>query len=259
MRVVLSCFLHITILAAFGQVLKVDRSHFESDSSGYLVGAIGGNFNVNNRGSTPEEENVYVGVTGNTDFIHVAKNSATIMIGGLTYFKIGDGPTVYNGYVHLREILRRSHTVAPEFLLQSQFDQSRKMEFRQLIGGGLRFNVLRGENSLHAGLGGMFEHEEWRADTTLIVKDLFKINTYVGGELTLNETVTIRTITYFQSGWDARIESFRNRLSSFLQISTELTEHLNFTTSFDFYLDDRPIIPVPRITYESNFGISYTF
>ena len=100
-------------------------------------------FAINNRSSTEDQQNIYVGVNNNVDLVYIAEKSATILISGLNYFKIGEGPLIYNGSAHLRQVLRRSATLTPEFFVQGQFDESRNMELRVLYGGGLRWNILQ--------------------------------------------------------------------------------------------------------------------
>lgn len=242
-----------------GQILKVDKSHLATDSAGYFTGVMDASFNVNNRASTPDRQNVYVGINQNADMVYVGDRHATVLISGINYFKIGDGPLVYNGSAHVREVFNRKETLSPEIYGQAQFDESRNMELRWLLGGGMRWNVLRGENSLHLGLGTFREHERWKGEIGLIEKNLWKVNTYIGADLSLTEEVSFNTIFYLQSGWDEEIGSFRNRVSGQVEIKTTISKRVKVKMASSLLVDSRPIIPVNKLIYETYFGVEYSF
>ena len=173
------------LFCVHGQILKVDKGSLASDSSNYFIGVIDATFAINNRSSTVDEQNIYIGVNNNVDVVYIAEKSATIFISGLNYFKIGEGPLIYNGTAHLREIFRRSAKLTPEIYGQVQFDESRNMELRWLIGGGYRWNLLQKKNSLYMGLGIFREMEHWNGLESQVDKQLWKMNSYVSADVRL--------------------------------------------------------------------------
>ena len=241
------------------QILKVDKGFLAADSSNYFIGVIDATFAINNRSSTIDEQNIYVGVNNNADVIYVSEKSATIFLSGINYFKIGDGPLIYNGTAHLREIFRRAAKFTPEVYAQIQFDESRNMELRWLLGGGYRWNILQQKNSLFMGLGLFREMERWNAGEFKINKNLWKLNTYLSADVRLSATTNINAIVYFQSGHDSEIDKFRNRLSGHLEFKNALTEHFKVKMISNVLLDDRPIIPLNEFIYEVYFGVEYVF
>jgi hypothetical protein len=249
----------IMLFPIFAQILKVDKSHLATDSSNYLTGIVDGSIAINNRSSTADQQNVYVGLRNNLDLVYVAEKSATVLIGGFNYFKIGSGPVISNGTGHIREIFRRNAKLTPEAFGQLQYDQSRRMEARELIGGGLRWQALQGKNSLNIGLGTFHEHERWNAGGDVILKDLWKMNSYLSGEINLSDRMQINAIAYFQTGRDASINSYRSRVSGHIEFKDKISERFKVKLSGDFLLDDRPIIPLNRLIYETYFGIEYSF
>ena len=181
-------FILLTLFGVFtsfvqAQILKVDKGSLASDSANYWTGVIDATFAINNRSSTVDEQNIYIGVNNNVDVVYIAEKSATVFISGINYFKIGDGPLIYNGTAHLRQILKRAATLTPEVFGQIQFDESRNMELRWLIGAGYRWNILQKNNSLYAGLGIFHEKERWNAGDLEINKDLWKMNSYVSADV----------------------------------------------------------------------------
>ena len=244
---------------ASAQILKVDKGHLSSDSTNYLTGIVDGSIAVNNRSSTVDQQNVYVGFRNNMDVVYVARESATILIGGFNYFKIGNGPVISNGTGHLREIFRRNHTLTPEVFVQLQYDQSRNMEARELIGGGMRWQAIKGKHSLNIGLGTFHEHERWNATDQMILKDLWKMNSYISCEINVTKRMQINAISYFQTGRDVSIDSYRSRVSGHIEIKDKISSRFKVKMSGDFLLDDRPIIPLNRLIYETYFGLEYSF
>ena len=241
------------------QILKIDKGNLVSDSSGYLTGVVDATFALNNRSSTAEQQNLYLGIVNNLDLVYISEQSATILISGLNYYKIGDGPLVYNGTAHLREIFRRAATITPEVFGQVQFDESRNMELRYLFGGGARWNILQRKNKLYTGLGVFNEFEQWKGEQSVIRKRLWKLNYYLSGDVQVSPTTNINAIVYFQSGFDQAIDAFRNRVSGHVEFKNALTSHFKVKLTSNFLLDDRPIIELNKWIYEVFFGIEYQF
>lgn len=230
-----------------------------SDSANYITGVIDATFAINNRSSTAEQQNTYIGVNNNIDLVYLAKKSATIFISGINYFKIGDGPLIYNGTAHLRQVIKRAADITPEVFGQIQFDEARNMELRLLMGGGYRWNILRKKNSLYTGLGVFNEYERWNGETGEIEKQLWKFNSYLSADIRLSATTNINAIVYFQSGWDDAIDAFRNRVSGHLEFKNTLSERFKLKMTSNFLLDDKPIIPLNKFIYEVFFGVEYVF
>ena len=259
MRIFICVLFTLYILPAFTQILKVDKGFLATDSSNYFTGVVDATFAINNRSSTVDQQNIYVGVNNNVDLVYIAERSATVLISGLNYFKIGDGPLIYNGSAHLRQVLRRTAPLTPEFFVQGQFDESRNMELRILYGGGLRWNILQKSHSLFAGVGIFRENERWNGPEQEINKELWKLNSYLSADIKLTESINMNAIVYFQSGRDAAIDAFRNRLSGQLEFKNALTEKFKLKMTSNFLLDDKPIILLNEFIYEVYFGVEYSF
>ena len=258
-KLILLLSFSLLISVASAQILKVDKGFLATDSSNYFTGVVDATFAINNRSSTTEEQNTYIGVNNNVDIIYIAEKSATILISGLNYFKIGDGPLIYNGTAHVRQILRRFARITPEFFGQVQFDESRNMELRWLLGGGYRWNILQKRNSLYTGFGIFHEYERWNGLENEIEKNLWKLNSYLSADVRLTETTNVNAIVYFQSGRDSEIDTFRNRISGQLEFKNAVTAQLKVKLTSNFLLDDKPIIPVPEFLYEVFLGLEYSF
>ncbi|MFK7953601.1 MAG: hypothetical protein AB8B73_12200 [Ekhidna sp.] len=258
-RIALLFLLISFIRGADAQILKVDKDFLEMDSSNYFTGVVDATFALNNRSSTADEENVYVGFNNNVDVVYIAKEAATLFISGINYYKIGDGPLIYNGSAHLREIFKRAATLTPEVYGQIQFDQSRNMELRWLLGGGYRWNAIQKKNSLYMGLGIFHEQESWKGEVAEITKNLWKINYYLSADIKIAKTTSVSAIAYLQSGYDSSIDKIRNRLSGQLEFKNAISDHFKVKLISSFLWDDKPIIPLNTFIYEVYFGIEYNF
>ncbi len=259
MKACLSSLFLIFICSLQAQILKVDKNHISSDTSGYTVGTTDMSLSMNNRSSMAKDEILFVGAKWGIDVVGVWDQSATILIGNLNYTKLGDGPFISNGAGHIRHIFRRNGKITPETFSQLQYDRSRNMQKRLLLGAGLRWNILQGKNSFHYGLGIMNEDEQWRMASSIIEKNIWKLNTYLGGEVDLTETVVFNTIFYLQTGQDHESDTFRTRATGQAEIKNQVSQRLKAKIVGELAWDQRPIIPLNNLTFEIYFGLEYNF
>jgi len=249
--------------AASGQILKVDKAELDSDSSKYLLGSVNLNFNLNNRGTTNNQQNTFRGFEGYADLVYVSKQNAYILINNINYFKTTGGPLISTGYAHFRTNFFRKRTVSYEVFSQVQYDDGRNMPIRYLFGGGFKFQLIDKEKShLHIGLGMMNETEKWRSPTeqnNLIERNIWKTSNYINGHVKLSEHINFDIVTYYQGGYDDKSDLFRNRVSGDAILTVEISNKLSFLTNFSAQYEDRPIIPINNFIYTLTNGLKYSF
>ena len=245
---------------AKSQILKVDKSHLSTDSANYLTGAADLRFQLNNLASTPQQQNSLVSIHSLLDLVYVTPNKAIITINELQYFKIGDGPFLNTGSAHVRVNWSRNTFLSPETFVQIQYDQSRQMKQRFLYGGGTRFNFIRGDNSLHAGIGIFREQEIWENQDGISVDVTFnKFNSYFGGEVNLNDHIELNSIAYFQTAYDNTIDAWRHRVNGTLELKDRITKAFQLKLALSGSLDSRPIIAINRFFYSLQLGFEFSF
>ena len=245
-----------------GQILKAHRGHINSDSSDYYLGNFGLNFNLNNRSASAEENIVFRGLTASADLAYVGKKHAYVLLNKINYFKSTGGPLVSNGYAHFRTNLLRKKKISYELYGQIQYDNGRNMKQRILSGGGIRLELLESRKGrLIFGLGAMYEHEKWLTLDTedLILKDIPKFSSYLGGNVKITENVDLRLIFYYQSGYDRDSKVIRNRINGDFEMSIEIIGRLDFILSFIIQYEDRPIIPINNYVYSLSNGLKWNF
>ena len=68
-KIGLVLFIVISFHSTESQILKVDKDFLETDSSNYFTGIIDATFALNNRSSTAEKDNVYIGFNNKIDVV----------------------------------------------------------------------------------------------------------------------------------------------------------------------------------------------
>ncbi len=245
------------------QILKVDKGSISADSSRYFLGSLDFNFNLNNRSTTKEREITFRGLTAAGDLAYISKQHAYILINNINYFSSTGGPFISTGYAHFRWNLLRKTKISYEIFSQIQYDEGRNMPLRLLQGGGLRYQLKeKGKVTLYIGTGAMHEKERWNSltvENTSIIKEIWKTSNYINAKTKVNEHVDFDGILYYQAGFDARDELFRNRISGDLSLSMSLNDRLYFTTNFTGQFEDKPIIPINRLVYALTNGLRLSF
>lgn len=257
-RFVSVCFLFLIANTINAQILSIDKSHLDKDTSNFWAGAIDFQFLFNNLSSTPQQENIYIGFFSKLDVAYLSEKHAFLTINNFRYFKPGQGAFINSAISHFSINWFRKNTFTGETFVQVQYDQSRNLQERLLYGANTRINLIRGENSLYIGIGGFYEMELWRDLSDVIVrKRLMKGNAYIGGEVDINDHIFINVISYYQTGYDGTDGVWRNRINSHLEIRDRLSKKITLKTSIDVHHDNNPIIPVPKWTYDFRVGLSF--
>ncbi|HEY9117890.1 MAG TPA: DUF481 domain-containing protein [Roseivirga sp.] len=260
-RSILLFFFIISLIeASNGQILSIDKSHLDKDTSNFLAGAIDLQFLFNNLSSTPQQENVYIGFFSKLDLAYLTNKHAILSINNFRYFKPGQGAFINSGVSHLNVNWFRKKFLTGETFVQVQYDQSRNLKERLLYGGGTRLNIISGDHALYLGTGAFYEMELWETiESTLIRKKLIKGNFYIGGEVDLNDHINLNIISYYQTAHDKEDDLWRNRVNSHLEIKDRLSNKITLKFSFDIHHDNHPLVPIPKWTYDMRVGLSVHF
>lgn len=162
-RLLIPLFLFlVTATSCFAQILSIDKSHLDKDTSNYWAGAIDFQFIFNNLSSTPQQENIYIGFFSKLDVAYLSDKHAFLSINNFRYFKPGQGAFINSGVSHFNVNWFRKNTFTGETFVQVQYDQSRNLKERLLYGANTRINMIKGEHALYLGIGAFYEMELWR-------------------------------------------------------------------------------------------------
>ena len=150
-----------------------------------------------------------------------------------------------------------------ELFTQIQYDRNRFLDYRFLIGGGLRRRVFSTyKTGLFAGVELMYEHEKWdnpEIEDLFITKNLPKVGAYLNLRIKTSETSKFRSLVIYQTGYDPDPGLIRNRMNLDLQFEIEIFKKLYFTISFKGAYEDEPIYPINKFIYTLENGLVWKF
>ncbi len=243
-----------TLNTADAQILNIERSRIDRDTTNYLTGKGGLSFTMFNRNAGKDNPNNFLQLTFNGDLAYISTKHSYLLLNYFNYLlvnydsKAERNTVASNGYSHFRINLHRNRKLSYELFTQIQADKARGLELRTLAGGGVRLALLRKENAnLYFGTGVMHEHEEWQdpeQDGRLRTSDLPKSTNYLSTRIKLNDHVNTEGIVYYQTGYDHTIDKWRNRVSNDITLNVKLNKTLTFRTNFNCVYEDEPIVPV---------------
>lgn len=208
-------------------------------------------------------------ITGNTDlqFINLGGRlnynwgeSYTFMVadGG---FGWDDGERIFDqALLHVRHVHSISELIQAEAFAQIDFNKSRLLTERELIGGGLRLRVLKSENvKLRIAASYFYEIERYDVpENSIHGKNLFanRISTYFTFEYEIKEDIKLISITYFQPQI-GKLDDFRILSDNSLII--KLSSFVDLKTSFNLRYDAKPPETIKGTDTFTKFGFTFKF
>lgn len=170
------------------------------------------------------------------------------------------------GYVHLRYRHGYKNKIQPEPFLQYQWDNKRGILHRFLSGANVRYNFAKGVGfSLNAGLGLMYESEEWNyvavdsskipSNATTIVRKLSKINSYIRFDWKASDNSDVTFNIFLQT----RPDRFQPRIAPHVQWDIKAGKHIGFTIMFSGLYDTRPVVPIEKFYFSLSNSIVLSF
>ncbi|MFQ3215414.1 MAG: hypothetical protein ACI9C9_002963 [Marivirga sp.] len=256
-------FYTIFILLAFSslseaQILNVESVRKSANTDKDLLGQLDIRFSMNNRSSTPDSSSIFtqVGVRANLALLKAV--TAYILIGDVSYNALAGKAFISNGYLHYRNHFFYQNSFSMEQFNQWQYDAGRGLNNRLLTGVGGRYEFLdSGRFRLAVGSGLMVEHEAWKGEGGAIERTLPKSSNYLTISAQFNETIIMKFTNYYQVGFDARSDLWRQRYSTDFSISFQFTKKLSFTTTFASTFDVAPIVPIKRFLFNADNGLRW--
>jgi hypothetical protein len=261
-----SCFCLFLLFfssSACAQILNVEKTRVERDSSHYFTGKLGLNLNLFNRPVGKEGlTDHFIGLTGNGNIGYVSEQNTYLLLGSYNYVRLRGETQVETGYVHGRVTFHRQARLSYEAYAQTQYDYNRGLELRALVGAGIRYAVVRKENlRFYLGTSVMGEHERWHnlQENFYIRKDIPKLSTYASVRLPLNPYLELSSIHYYQVGYDQPASMWRHRFSGDFSVVMKINKWFQLTTNFSHTYENRPIVPIPSYLYSLTNGIQVSF
>jgi putative salt-induced outer membrane protein YdiY len=208
-------------------------------------------------------------IVGNTDFQFINFGSRLNYNWGKSYsflvvnggFGWDQGERIFNqALTHFRHVHDLNELMQIEAFTQYDFNKKRLLTGRELIGGGLRFKVLKtNELKLRIGTSYFYEHENYDVPSnSLHGNNLFanRLSTYTTFDLELKDDVKLILINYFQpriGRWDDY------RIISDNSLVVSLSSLLDLKVSFSLRYDAKPPETIKSTDAITKFGFSFKF
>jgi hypothetical protein len=236
---------------ASAQILNVERARSGADSTGW-GGEIGLDLTIekyNDRVTTAENESA---------LFYTSRNHNYILLSSLEFVDVDGSSIINSGYVHARSTFRSKKRFSPEIFLQYQYNNNLGLTNRRLAGTGIRYRFLSTERlSGTFSTGMMAENEEWDPEEGENIENTFiKSTSNLALRGSVSENASLLLIGYYQARPDAFFEP-RATLES--QLGVKLSKHITLAVSFVMTNDASPIIDIPKVTYELENSLIFSF
>jgi len=161
---------------------------------------------------------------------------------------------------HLRHIFRIGTGLQPEVFAQIDYNKQRLLDFRGLIGAGIRYALYTGSGSaLRWGSAFMFEHERLdidEHDNHENETEAIRWSNYLTTGFELADTVTWTSTSYMQP----RIDDFGDiRLLCETDLNIGLVRRLSLVVTFRLRYDSEPPEDIKSVDSTLGTGLQFSY
>lgn len=162
-----------------------------------------------------------------------------------------------SGFGHIRYNYKINKLVRWEVYSQLQFNELLSLRYRFLAGTGARLKLNQGETvSTYLGISTFYEHEQIQDVQETINRDFRMSNYFVLSIKFPKKRGEFTSTTYYQP----MLRQFSDyRLTNQSHIQFNITKHLSFNTSLNYFFDFNPPAGVKQSTFELHNGLRWTF
>ncbi len=175
-------------------------------------------------------------------------------INELTNISTDSGSILNKGFSHLRYNFDLTRRYIPELFLQAQYDHSRKLSQRYLVGGGLRIVAVHGQYFLLAfGVTGMYEREQL---STGEITNFARASDYVSVKITKKDVLSFSTTLYVQPA----ISDFGDvRILFGSELAVAISKRLSLKTELEYLYDTKPPEDIKHYDLSIVNGLKFSF
>lgn len=246
-----------------GQLLNIDTHEIYTDTTKYITGSIALKFHLDNKNATVDKKNSFIVFENKNDLVFVGLKNNYLISNHIRYFNSSGGAFISSGQAHGRANFLKMRKVSYEVFSQVFYDRNRFLDYRFLLGAGIRIKIASHEKfGLFVGTELMYEHEKWdnpENELQFIIKDLPKIGFYTNFRRKISDASTLRILLIYQTGYDPDPGLVRNRTSIDAQFDVQIFKRLYFTVKFIGSYEDEPIYPINRFVYTFENGLAFRF
>lgn len=251
-----------TIVPAKAQILNIEKSKVQRDTSNFFTGSFNLSGSFYNRSAAADKPVNLLGINFKADLLYLSNQHAYIFINKFDYLRINENPFINTGFSHFRIHFYRDKRYSFELFTQYQYDNFRQLNPRIIVGGAPRFKFIDSDNLLLYGATGlMWEYEQWvhPINEQIVDISLLKSTSYMSLRSKISESFDFNVVNYYQVGYDPEISALRHRVNLMTNVIAKITQKLSFTFSFNIQYEDKPIVPINKVIYDIRNGVMYTF
>ncbi len=161
---------------------------------------------------------------------------------------------------HLRHVVTTGELLQIEFFTQFDNNKKRLLLERELLGGGLRFRILKTEHfKFRLGTAYMFENEKYNLPENSIhphITSLHRFTSYITIKLDFDKTLSFISTTYYQP----HIADFNDyKLFSENALLVDAGEVFDFFIKFNLRYDSKSPDTIKEFDTFSRIGFSFKF
>lgn len=236
-------------LLLHGQIVNIESSRIQSDSTGWLGGAGAGFSLVKN---TRQIFNVAV----EAHLQYKTEKSLWLILGDYGFLKGGGDKFISNSFAHIRYNKKINKWLRWEAFGQMQSNLITQIQSRFLTGTGPRFKILSLKKfRLYAASLIMFEHEKERSSPGIIHNDV-RSSSYISFTFLPFENVELISTTFYQP----LVKRFSDqRIFNQSSLRIKANKHFAMYMRWNHLTDKAPAKFAPQTTYNFTSGFELEF
>ncbi|MEN7546810.1 DUF481 domain-containing protein [Rapidithrix thailandica] len=244
--------LHFVCIALQAQILNIEKSRLDNDTTGWL-----GSFEVQIDLVKQEQHTLDLG--SNLHALRLTPKNAYMVIADIEIVRSEKEDLISNGYLHMRMTMNFKRKLSEELFGQIQYNDVLGMQHRYLGGAGARLTLLdRKKIAMAFSAGVMYEVENWKSEEEIseINNTLWKSTSYLSLRWKVSENVDFNMINYYQARFT---DFFAPRVSSDINLRFKINKRFSFGSKFSVIYDAAPVVPISNLIYSLKNGLSYNF
>ncbi len=248
MKKIILLVLVISYSVSQAQIINTESLRMVNDTIGW-TGKIGLDVSLskNTRSKFKIKNNIHVQYKN--------KKHLFMFINKIGFEQVDNEDFINKGVQHFRYNYMINRQLSSELFLQNQYNALYKIDFRELVGAGIRYKLTKSERyKIYFGSLIMYEYEKTNGDLIIFNKD-FRNSNYLSFSFYLTKNLSLISTTYFQP----KLSSFKDyRIAHQSLLKFKITKNLFYKLSFNYSYDVFPVIGIPNEEYDISNGIVYT-
>lgn len=229
-------------------IVNIENARIHSDTTGWK-GDAGTSFSF----SKNVQEVLSINLSAHIQY--KTQKDLYLLLANYNLLKANNSDLFNNMFYHFRYNRKLSKVVRLEAFNQWQQNKINNIDLRVLVGAGLRFKIHESKTfRIYAATLAMYEHEQDKEP--LEIHNELRSDNYISFTFLPNPVLSITSTTFYQPLYRLPKDY---RLLNQMSLSIKASQHLFFTTNWDYSYDASPPAGTPHVNYTITNGLNYTF